>query len=636
MANREDDPYNRAIAEAFPTPAVDYYRTNTPYQVGSDAREFAGAIGRTGSQVLNAATSIRTPLERAGRAAVGEIGDRVGNFAGGARDFYRGFTGQTDTPPAPVRTASSPATPAVRNETIGQLSDRVRAAAPEPVQARASAPGSRTPATATAPREPDTAGTLSSIGSQTDYWKRFLPSTAAPAEPTVVSIGAQDQHPSAISEYMNSSRYRELSGRGRAGRNQINADLKGLEAADTENGRNARSAADLALRGQELNQRGALELGRWGRDATMQNQRIASEFERDQNRYAAEDRQIDKRGALDRENADYKYALEEPERNARLGRLSLESQQLGIENSGKTAMLDLQTRALGGDKEALASWQRINSNGSNRGGPTPELMEAYNQSLAMAKTDPAGAKQYYDMFVKPYIKQYAEGGVVGYADGGAIAPTTPQVNPLETMYQQYAMSTQSMGALPIQFGQFIDLMQGGQGNPGNMGMGYANGGFVDTMAKGFKRTWRNLTGEDDVAKTPAIQPAPQTQQPQPAGETNQDVARRTFGGSLRAIDEMDRQKYAQGGAIDVSGSEVLGPGTGTSDSIPAVIDGHQPAALSTGEFVWTDSATESAGSGNLKHIMQALERGDPTIVSGIIGLASKAAGGNAKAIQTRN
>ena len=43
--------------------------------------------------------------------------------------------------------------------------------------------------------------------------------------------------------------------------------------------------------------------------------------------------------------------------------------------------------------------------------------------------------------------------------------------------------------------------------------------------------------------------------------------------------------YANGGGINVSGKQVLGPGTEKSDSIPAVIDGKTPAALSTGEYV---------------------------------------------------
>lgn len=54
-------------------------------------------------------------------------------------------------------------------------------------------------------------------------------------------------------------------------------------------------------------------------------------------------------------------------------------------------------------------------------------------------------------------------------------------------------------------------------------------------------------------------------------------------------------RYAQGGAVD-------GPGTGTSDSIPAEIyqDGKpvQKAKLSDGEFVMTAAAVKGAGNGN--------------------------------------
>lgn len=43
--------------------------------------------------------------------------------------------------------------------------------------------------------------------------------------------------------------------------------------------------------------------------------------------------------------------------------------------------------------------------------------------------------------------------------------------------------------------------------------------------------------------------------------------------------------FAQGGEVDVGGALVQGTGTGKSDSIPAVIDGERPAALSNGEFI---------------------------------------------------
>lgn len=58
------------------------------------------------------------------------------------------------------------------------------------------------------------------------------------------------------------------------------------------------------------------------------------------------------------------------------------------------------------------------------------------------------------------------------------------------------------------------------------------------------------------------------------GQMNQTPARFADGGEV-----------VEGEAVDVSGRELVGPGTGTSDSIPAIIDGKRPAALSSGEFV---------------------------------------------------
>lgn len=54
--------------------------------------------------------------------------------------------------------------------------------------------------------------------------------------------------------------------------------------------------------------------------------------------------------------------------------------------------------------------------------------------------------------------------------------------------------------------------------------------------------------------------------------------------------------FAQGGAVDVGGMQVLGPGHGKSDSIPAVIDGQRPAALSTGEFIFPKKVVDYYGT----------------------------------------
>lgn len=66
------------------------------------------------------------------------------------------------------------------------------------------------------------------------------------------------------------------------------------------------------------------------------------------------------------------------------------------------------------------------------------------------------------------------------------------------------------------------------------------------------------------------------------------------------------------------GGPLRGPGTGTSDSIPAVIDQQEPAALSDGEFVITAVAVAAAGGGDTEagfaffgRFMNYLERMTP-------------------------
>lgn len=89
--------------------------------------------------------------------------------------------------------------------------------------------------------------------------------------------------------------------------------------------------------------------------------------------------------------------------------------------------------------------------------------------------------------------------------------------------------------------------------------------------------------------------------------SNQDMAYQM------AMSAMRPRPYAMGGYVE-------GPGTGTSDSIPAKIyqDGQpvQEAALSDGEFVMTERAVRGAGSGDpragaarMYEMMRKFERG---------------------------
>lgn len=63
--------------------------------------------------------------------------------------------------------------------------------------------------------------------------------------------------------------------------------------------------------------------------------------------------------------------------------------------------------------------------------------------------------------------------------------------------------------------------------------------------------------------------------------------------------------YADGGTVDTDGMVLDGPGTERSDSIPAVVDGERPAALSKGEMVIPKNVVEYYGT---KHFDTLLEK----------------------------
>lgn len=63
--------------------------------------------------------------------------------------------------------------------------------------------------------------------------------------------------------------------------------------------------------------------------------------------------------------------------------------------------------------------------------------------------------------------------------------------------------------------------------------------------------------------------------------------------------------YADGGSVDTDGMVLDGPGTERSDSIPAIIDGERPGALSKGEMVIPKHVVEYYGT---KHFDGLLEK----------------------------
>lgn len=89
----------------------------------------------------------------------------------------------------------------------------------------------------------------------------------------------------------------------------------------------------------------------------------------------------------------------------------------------------------------------------------------------------------------------------------------------------------------------------------------------------------------------------------PVGDTNRAQALRVALERLGTyVDTADA--YANGGMIQ-------GPGTGTSDSIPAVVDGGKPAHVSNGEYVIPAAVVQALGQDFFDHLVQQLHQPAP-------------------------
>jgi hypothetical protein len=222
--------------------------------------------------------------------------------------------------------------------------------------------------------------------------------------------------------------------------------------------------------------------------------------------------------------------------------------------------------------------------------------------------------------------------VYGMAEGGeVIAP--PDQNPMGTFgqppamqsldpfvreYGQYVHAASMNGLQPVPFGKFINLLSSArqqmQTMPTTGGQyGFADGGVVGWM----KSLWPTVGPLDTPA--PAA-PAPQTPQQQMGqgaallGNGMAGQAVQALQGRRAALEDalgaaQGARGYASGGAIPVGGRQVLGPGGPKSDSIPAVVDGTQPAALSSGEFVFPVEAVQFHGTSKLNKMIEQARGG---------------------------
>lgn len=196
-------------------------------------------------------------------------------------------------------------------------------------------------------------------------------------------------------------------------------------------------------------------------------------------------------------------------------------------------------------------------------------------------------------------------GVAGYADGGVVGGRTKgMVDPVVSKYGQYLSAAASAGVPPVPFNEYINLLGSTKSAMRGAPATFADGGEVDdqvytrpkevdwggVVGRGVKRMFG--MGETQAAPQPA--PAPQVETPPAEDEYEEGDAMREADAFLRSLN--NEEGYADGGAINVSGKHVRGPGTGRSDSIPAIINGNRPAKLSDGEFVIPAHVVKAKGT----------------------------------------
>lgn len=137
----------------------------------------------------------------------------------------------------------------------------------------------------------------------------------------------------------------------------------------------------------------------------------------------------------------------------------------------------------------------------------------------------------------------------------------------------------------------------GTGESGGFDFAYKEGGPVTRFQSGglvdVKSVLKSRGFSDDAAKK-VITPHMKGLKPRGYADGG-DVGRQGLG---------DDQSN-MGVTIDNETGQVIGPGSGTSDSVPAQIDGQQPAALSSGEFVMNAEVPKLSGDEILEAINQA-------------------------------
>lgn len=325
-----------------------------------------------------------------------------------------------------------------------------------------------------------------------------------------------------------------------------------------------------------------------------------------QARLAKEEAGRTTRTAMGEEGATSRAELAARQRAGEFGQeQALEREKMGVgseESRARAGLLGVQTEAAGYGLEAAKRASAAQKVLDNPQKYSPEqvagaraflergLQEkiALEQAKARAKVEAEGfanggevRQSYFDPSAAwEKVKTGALGaigmGVKEPAPAPAAIPTRASVEP-DPSKGMWTLSEEEQAALPR--------------------YGYADGGTVgeDTRVAKYGQ-YLQAAAQSNITPVPFAQYAAMTQ----------------------GVDQQMRAPvgYADGGDVSALERPLRGPGTGTSDSIPAVIDGVRPAALSTGEFVFDEATTKYYGTKFLKDLQRKAKEAEQGVKDG--------------------
>lgn len=297
------------------------------------------------------------------------------------------------------------------------------------------------------------------------------------------------------------------------------------------------NANNVAGRANEIGLQGRNQLAAYGLQG--QNQlanTMLGESLRGRNQQDMEDRRFGRESALQ----DARLGAEAPYRNAQAGYYGAQTRKLEEDS------------AYG--KSEAAMFQKSVDMYMKNGASAQEARQAAAMDLAAA---------YKAAKLKTEGK--ATGGIVGYADGGAVQPMSAAEKLLADMDAKYGKTAGSAPAPAPQPAPTPPPVQ---------------------QPQGLADRFRGYFGSPDVRMK------------------QNGLA---FGGAVPAQDVPGGRAVAQA----VAGRQVFGQsdGSGQDDALPAVIDGERPAALTSGEFVWPVNAVKYFGMAKLNKMLAEAEKG---------------------------